>query len=271
RGEAAADVSRDFLSIPVEGSVPTELAALRGQAELGLGYIRREAEQLDAAEEHFRTALGWMARATSDPTQVADAWIALASCFTLTGRFDESLEALETARSTAGPEAHALFHARLESTIGNLHGSQGSYEEALMAFERALERREAVVDEDHPSLVLALANVAGMLGATGDLAGAEERLTRAVALHRASPGDPSAYARALQNLGNCRYVTGRVEAAIEPWREALDIWIGLAGQDSRAAASLYFSLAEGYHALGDEALSEEMAELGRMAGATDEE
>jgi tetratricopeptide (TPR) repeat protein len=104
-----------------------------------------------------------------------------------------------------------------------------------------------------------------MLGATGDVAGAEERLARAVAIHRASPGEPHAYARALQNLGNCRYSAGDLTAAIEHWQEALDIWIELAGPRSEATASLYFSLAEGYHALGDDAHSEEMAELGRLA------
>lgn len=222
------------------------------RCHMGLGYLARDREDFAAADKHFTSALAIAERGQAASTQRARLLADLASVRTLTGRFEESERMLARAAEVAGTAAPKLFLARLATQTGNLQFRRKNVKGALVSLARSLELSEKALDADHPSLVQALLNYAGVLGAAKQTAQAEKLLRRALAICEKVEGvSGPAHAQTLQNLGNCHAMRSEVADAMKLWKRALTIQVEVAGPESEAAASLYATMAWGHAQRGE--------------------
>lgn len=235
------------------------------RAQVFTGEVALEAERLEAAESALNAAVEAADSGSLGGRSQATALIARSGLRTRQQRFDEALADLDEALEVAADERSQLLQASIEILRGEAVFFGGDPQAALGCFERALALEEQVLDPLHPRLMTTLSNLASVHGSLGDIPKAGELLERAIAIPRAGRSVvPTQYARALQNYGNVCMATQDFEGAREVWEEALAIWIEVAGEDSRAAGSLYGSLSAAAEALGD---SERAAELRAKAEA----
>jgi Tfp pilus assembly protein PilF/arylsulfatase A-like enzyme len=204
------------------------------EAENLLGNMAMDQGRLDAAEEHFRRALGY------EPN-FADARNSLGLLFQKRGRADEALE--EFKRVVAVDPDYAEAH----NNIGIILKDRGRKDEAVAAFRRAIQADPdfsgsysnlALVLEDSgqfkeaeaqfrnalrrdPGNVAVRTNFGGLLYLMERYDEARQELERATAL------DP-AYASAWNNLGAALGRLGRVDQEIAAYRKAAELDPGYA-------------------------------------------
>lgn len=237
------------------------------RAQVFTGEVALEAERLDEAELALSAAVEAADSGALGGRVQATALIARSGLRTRQERFDEALVDLDEALEVAASERSQLLLASIEILRGEAEFFGGDSQAALGCFERALALEEQVLDPLHPRLMTTLSNLASVHGSLGDIPKAGELLERAIAIPRAGGSVvPTQYARALQNYGNVCMARQDFAGAQEAWDEALDIWIEVAGPESRAAASLYESLAAVADAQGE---TERAAELRAKASFAD--
>ncbi|MEO0651264.1 MAG: serine/threonine-protein kinase [Planctomycetota bacterium] len=243
--EALASLEQVAATSPV--TAPQAPSVVR--AMVLLGELAMDGERFDESESWLDDAIATGEGTALDGILLANAFNARAALFNRLGRLDEALADLDRAEGAAGGSSTLLFQASLEELRGELRFRRQEPEQAVEHYERALALREAALDPLHPRLMLSYSNLASVHGSLGHIDRAGELLEQAIAIPRAGRDvDPGHYARALQNYGNVRMAKQDLDGAQAVWEEALAIWVDLAGEDSRAAASLYASLA----ALADE-------------------
>lgn len=235
------------------------------RAQVFTGELALEVERFEEAEQALNAAVEAAEAGGLGGRSQATALMARAALLGRQQRFEDSLADLDEALAVAADERSQLLQASVEILRGETLFYGGDPQAALACFEHALALEEEVLDPLHPRLMTTLSNLASVHGSLGDIPKAGELLERAIAIPRAGRSViPTQYARALQNYGNVCMATQDFEGAREVWEEALAIWIEVAGEDSRAAGSLYGSLSAAAEALGD---SERVAELRAKAEA----
>jgi hypothetical protein len=97
--------------------------------------------------------------------------------------------------------------ALLDRLASYRHAVLAAYTQARPLHERALAIHEQALGPDHPNTVSSLGNLAGLLWAQGDLAGARPLFERALAIRERALGpDHPDTALSLNNLASLRQV-----------------------------------------------------------------
>lgn len=119
--------------------------------------------------------------------------------------------ALENLEARLAPDHPSVSHAR--SMFARRLSDAGWHSEAVDLAQAALESNERRLSRDHPEVVAALATLAQVLAAAGDLEGARERLTRAIAV-ATTPADHPQLAAMLLALGEVEERLGDAAGAL---------------------------------------------------------
>ncbi|HEU4536028.1 MAG TPA: tetratricopeptide repeat protein, partial [Polyangiaceae bacterium] len=192
------------------------------RARLGLAFALSELGKFDAAHDWAEYA-GALAKRLPDAEFVevdrlsTDGWISYRE-----GKYERAAASLHEALATAGrwreprPEALALLHNRLGSTLGGLR----RVDEALEHFEREDALVTAALGAEHPDRARNFTDRANVLLATKRYEDAIAFLLRAIALW---PPGASQHAVALTNLGEANEGLGRHREASEHYERALAI------------------------------------------------
>ncbi len=138
-------------------------------------------------------------------------WLACARLLTHALAVTEHAEELDAAAATAG---------RLLNQAGLYVQQRAQFAEAQDTLQRALAISERVYGPDHPTVATGLNNLAGVLRAQGDLAGAKERYERALGIRR-ERGDEEGALRLLPALATIELDLGNPPGAAQRFREAL--------------------------------------------------
>ncbi len=114
--------------------------------------------------------------------------------------------------------------ARLESTLGEIHGSLDLVDAGRALVERALERQLRLHGERHPEVAESYHRLGVLQRLGDDVEAAVASLERALALRRELvPSDAAELARNLADLGEAQRRSGDLEAAAASYRESLAI------------------------------------------------
>ena len=192
------------------------------------------AGQYDKADSVLTRALAAHRRAGGSMTPgTSTAMSNLASVYQAKGKFDRSeelyREALAIERKLYG-DRHLDVAKDLNSLGVLLWRVGGRNAEADSAVRAGLEIRRAVLDPDHPDVIISQHNLAAVLFSNGDTKGAEELEREVIAKRRRLyPGGHDNIAIALQQLQDILAAQGRYEEAESTLVEALAIrrkWLG---------------------------------------------
>jgi tetratricopeptide (TPR) repeat protein len=239
---AAAGKPRDALAQAETAAQAAERIGFRplvGRALLELALRKSASGDASGAERVGRRALE--AAATSHDDQTAARAAAAIVGFVGAGERDYDLalgllpfaEAL-IARAGAPP----LVLAELVNATGTIYMYQGNYDQALTAYQRALELRRQAVGDDNPLIAFALANIALVRTSQGDLAGAIDANREALErMERLLGSDHPRVGQLLTNLGIALYQQhklGESQAALE---RSLAIARATSGSDHPSTAT----------------------------------
>ncbi|MCC6552280.1 MAG: tetratricopeptide repeat protein, partial [Polyangiaceae bacterium] len=162
---------------PAAGAARHLCAAGEGDAAWG------PARRMVLARRHagrYREALGWVQRALGAGATGARRGVALAfevQLGTLGGVAPAEVEArLEEALGFVGEEDQSF----VLDELGKWYHHHGRLREAADALERSVALESKLKGEEHPDVAASLHELAGVLTAQGDLAGARERLERSL-------------------------------------------------------------------------------------------
>lgn len=245
---------------------------LEAEARLLLGKVLFAIEGADAGTDVLWRAVA-LARTAARPELEAETLIALAAIDaedpTASAR---ALATLDDARRVV--QAHdlqaQLAHAA-DYAEGRVHFVAGRHEQALDAFERALEGATRALPDAHPHLAqyrLSVGNALGRLGRHDDA-----RAIYLDAMQRASTTlgkDSARYGMMLSEVAAAQANTGAYASAVDDYDRALTILEGTLGPQSRLAMQSRGSRAFCLRRLGriDEARSEleRVVALAREAG-----
>ncbi|MFE8015646.1 CHAT domain-containing protein [Streptomyces antibioticus] len=186
-----------------------------------LGLLHLNRTELAEAERHFSRALELTASVTPSGPRVARHLNGLGAVARARGDLGEALRRYREALGHAAVvDAPAESLATYTSNIGTVLFALGHYDEALVLFRRALETDERT---DPGAAATDLSLIAAVLVERGDLAGARDNYTRALALHRAADPRSAETARELVNLGYVQRLSGDLEGALRHYLAALAI------------------------------------------------
>jgi tetratricopeptide (TPR) repeat protein len=159
----------------------------------------------------------------------------LAALLGRTGRAAEAEPLLEEAlmmRRRLGGGGSSLDVAKDLDLLAHVASARGDYAQAAELEREALELYRWALGERAPSVVHALATIAGFERADGDLAAAESALRRAVHILDGLPEAPLATRAELDmDLGELLEAQGRYEAAERKIRKGLEIYRRVYGDE----------------------------------------
>lgn len=165
------------------------------------------------------------------------------------------------------PEGSLLLHeatcalAMVQRAVGE---AEHGYARATWALARAQDQ-----DEDPLRVEEALVVVGHTAWASGQTAEATTAFERVLALRRAREAAPVLRAEALDGLGVCARHDSRPFDAVGHHRQALELWVAGAGEDSGPVSACLHQLAQALHRTGDfVAARNEMARALLATGAT---
>ncbi|HEY5938372.1 MAG TPA: tetratricopeptide repeat protein, partial [Kofleriaceae bacterium] len=241
----------------------------------GLGYppvearaiLMRAGEELragdhTAAEASYSEAAAAAARARDDG-KIAQSWIDLMNLYVQQGRYDDALELVPIARTSAERVSdQPRLGARFYNALAGIHYARGNFAEARPEYERALE----LVRKDTPDSDLlgpALMNIGITLWRTGDLAGAQKHIeaSRVRMIEKLGPRHPMlAYVH--RNLGDLASQKNP-DDAIAQYQQALSILEETQGKDHIDVAIATEPLVYAYTQKGDFAKARALADRTR--------
>ncbi|MEM6795734.1 MAG: tetratricopeptide repeat protein [Acidobacteriota bacterium] len=205
-------------------------AAREANSRVRLGTIARDREDLEGAEDHYRSAIAALELAGQDPgPELAGALNSLGIVLSRQGRFEEASTALE--RSLAISEgglgdlaAEPLGIAAAQANLAILYHRLGKFEASLETQTRALALFEQHLPAGHPNLAVLQANLALTARSLGRLGVARERALSALEIdRRVLPASHPGLAADLHGLGAVERRLGRLEAARSAFAEGLAI------------------------------------------------
>jgi tetratricopeptide (TPR) repeat protein len=219
-------------------------------------------ERFGAAADACLRALSVTPIGRRNARRAAGLWIALTQAQVNDGRYLAAGESLKQARASTllmPDEEQALFNALGEATEGLLCCEQGKYASAVSAFERALHQR-GQCEMDRWAEGLALNNVVYARAKCGRIADCEELIARAVELLGDTPeeayalhtravlahatGDPAgaeqwlAKAMAVRARSRRRLPAAGDWELLAEWKSAAGDWLGAADAYGQAATVL---------------------------------
>lgn len=236
KSDQASTVRRRHAQYCVELAEAAE-AQLRGPRQLLV------ADRLMLEQENLQAAFDWSTSPAGDPRLALRLASALGWFWYTHGRSTEGRAWLERAVAHADTADDATdAGAKALHALGVLQQQQGDNEEALISFERALERWSA--NDDAVGIARELNSMGIARWAMDQPAAARALLTESAAVARAA-GDAGRLASALSNLGLVDLSAGAVSDAVAAFEEALSIdtfhenvW-GIAVGKTNLAAALF--------------------------------
>ena len=130
--------------------------------------------------------------------------------------------------------------------------AQGSYDDALKYYLKALEICEKVLGKDHPSTATAYDNLAGVYQGQGNYEDALKYYLKALEICEKVLGqDHPSTAATYNNLAGIFEDQGNYDDALNYYLKALEIWEKVHGQDHPDTATTYNNLAGVYQAQGN--------------------
>ena len=156
---------------------------------------------------------------------------------------DGAAARIEEGDLTSAPEAEL----RLRLTIGGTYRELAVYEPARKMLEPAVALARTLHPGDHADTAKALDDLARLLQARGDLAGAEPPLRESLEMYkRLYPGDHPSVANAVNDLGELLQARGDLAAAEPLFLRALQIREKVLPREDRDAATSLNDLADLY-------------------------
>jgi serine/threonine-protein kinase len=151
------------------------------------------------------------------------------------------------------------IQGRLKSTMGEVYGKLGLYDEAVALLEDALRQRISLAGEDDPETGDIRAQLGTLYQTRGDFDAAEKQIVKAVELKRKllAPDDPAGI-DTMKRLGHLRHAQGRYDEAREAFEAALRIARAAHGDRHEATAGCLQSLAQVMHSQGHYADAEKL-------------
>ncbi len=222
-------------------------------ANLELGNVYQDRDDLETAESFFRKALALKRQAGAGPSQISEAVLALAQLFQKGGRYEEAKimaeRSLELLVEAFG-EDHVSQAATL-TLLGEVHRFLGEFEQAKDPLRRAIALYEKHLGPEHIQVAWPVGRLGVVFGSAGQLEEARPFFERGLAIHRAAYGDDHPLTvQTLHNLAVLEDLLGRHEAAIGLYLEVLERFTNTLGPESSGAASVHSNLATLYREQG---------------------
>ncbi len=243
-------------------------AALRAASESSEKRAKQEAaeaqRQRDAAEKSRRES-ELTAKFMSDMLQGAGPSVAKGRDITmLREMMDAAAARIEKGDLKDAPEAEL----RLRRTIGSTYRELAVFDAAEKMLAPAAAMARTTHAGDHAEAATALNELAVLLQARGDLAGAEGLYRESLEMRkRLYTGDHPQVAASLNNLASLLHDRGDFAAAEPLYREAADMWSRMSPGDNASAATAMANLATLLQDRGDlagaEPLSRQSLEMRR--------
>lgn len=249
--------------------------SLIDQAEVhdGLAIVCWWESDFAGGERHFDHALRLLGNDDSD--RAVRLWINVLSSRSAMqidmGEYEHSRDYAE--RALAGAEAVGRISAETLATIwlnlATARDGLGENDEALEAFNRALELQRAATGEQHPSYAIILNNIGILYNKLERYREAEAVLSESVDIRRRTLGvDHPQTATALFNLARVQVSLGEYEAAEASAIEALEVASNGYPENHPRIGKAYEALAIVYMNSGDRVRAQANAERARAIYAT---
>lgn len=248
--ELAATLAEVHLSLQQDGEASDlAAAAARTASDINDRRLLRAAlltqARADTSLDRDTIVQGLLDRVAAMEGSTTEYQVVLGRFYASSKRFEEAIDVLRRAlvdlkqRDARDPLANearqALIHA---------YRSKGEFAAGLAANWEKVEWQRQVYAEDHPAVLLTLVQRVHLLRQSGEHGSAVE-LARKVrsALLRAQATDGSLMAASSSALGLALYFDGQVEAALDPYRDAIKIWTQVRGENHPETARAEFNLA----------------------------
>lgn len=211
----------------------------RARLQQWLGEVYHELYMLPEAERMFLESLATRrAELGDDDPAVAESLSHVAGIYLTRMYYDKAeptlLQALQIARDAA-PQDFAVT-ATIYDRLGDLYQFLGRYDEAVNAYESALEIRELVLsDQDDRGLADSLYNLGMVNNERGRYADGEVYLSQAADLYRQISGNSARTAEALWHLATAEEEIGQLDEAELHLREGYEVWAAVEAPDSTNA------------------------------------
>jgi CHAT domain-containing protein len=158
----------------------------------------------------------------------------------LSGRYDSArnhyLKALSLLDDKSDHNASEI--AIILSNFAELEYIQGNFQEATRLISRSIQLQETIFGKDSYQLAPALSRLAGIYYSAGQYQKAHQLSKSIVQLYRQADVEPAQLINALANLGEVEYQSGRYQAALVHYHEAMTLGIQTYGQHSLPVASI---------------------------------
>jgi len=225
----------------------------QGDVALALGRYPEAVARFEEALALRRQALG-----EADPA-VAETRFRLGRALTESGNWDRAEAELEAAFGTARDAGAEALSAEILQRWASVAAERGRLDEAERRYRRALETLRRIHGERHPSVVLALNDLADLERRREDWAQARAHLEEARTLaHGLFEGDHPDLAITVGNLGLVQLESGDLPGAAETFAEALRLHRSVFPPDHPRLAILLNNLALLRRAQGDVAAAAEL-------------
>ncbi len=211
--EEAVVLAKKSEHLPTVGAallVSAEIARAEGQADAALDFAR---EALFALEEG------------RDDRGAARAWILMITVEGTRARYERASEWAGFATAALARAGHPpSLEADLSEAVGVVELGRGNIDAAAAALNAAFELTRTLGEEQGARGARVLTNLGNLLRARGDLAGAFERHTEALAIDGARLGNEHPQmGRHHHNRAGIRKAQGRIEEAVAEYELALAI------------------------------------------------
>jgi len=205
-------VACDTLAVEAMAQIVHLHGAETGDFEQGIRWEARARERVDKAGGH-------------DPRLEAEVFNAIGTLRLAQAEYTEAEAAYDevVVRIQNIPQAD-LRLASVYNNLGTVYEAQGRAADAASTVRRALDIRQAVLGDEHPSLASSLSNLGLAELAADDLDAAMGHFERAIEITEAAWGkEHLSLARLHNNLANVHYNRGANEAARKSYQQTLDV------------------------------------------------
>jgi len=241
------------LTMPlIARAVAIDYPALEAEFLISKASLQQTLGEFDNAEKTFREAASAAARANND-RMVASVWIRVLDLLVQKGRLDEALNIETVALTSAARVPNELaLQARLQNTLGGIYVAKARYEDAYVAYDKALGFLRATGDEKNPALAPAISNLGLAHWYRGDIKSAKESFEEALAIMLRDLGpDHSQVAYARKNIADLAIQLGNDDEALVHYKEVLRIWSASLGPEHPNLGYAYEQLARLSERSGD--------------------
>lgn len=214
------------------------------RARTALGNARDTAGDAEGALEAWEDAY-FSARQEDMPVQSFELATAIIGAFATLGRFDDAQSWIRHARAAKGRAPGPLTESRIDQTEATVLLMLERPKRALPLLEKALERRQAVLGEEHPIVAGTHLELGNAYLSLGDFERALSELGEARRLYEIALGSRHPNLATIDNnVGAVEFFLGHVEKAAEHWKHSLAIGVAAYGEKHISAHGTLTNLAK---------------------------